>query len=121
MWRMNATSASTRPPRVATRRSWRRRVRLDAASRIGKRVPMFPIRDHNPTLRTPFVVYALIAANVFVFALQVPYMADERELAGFWSDRARYPALVTVYGDYTGIFTSTVLHAGFLPPPVNKL
>jgi membrane associated rhomboid family serine protease len=82
---------------------------------------MFPIRDHNPTLRTPFVVYALIAANVFVFALQVPYMADERELAGFWSDRALYPALVTVYGDYTGIFTSMFLHAGFLHLAGNML
>ena len=28
---------------------------------------MFPIRDHNPSTRTPFVTYALIAVNVIVF------------------------------------------------------
>jgi membrane associated rhomboid family serine protease len=75
---------------------------------------MFPIRDHNPSLSRPFVVYALIALNVLVFALQLPYMADERALAGFWGDRALYPVAVTRDGDYTGIFTSMFLHAGIL-------
>ena len=28
---------------------------------------MFPIRDHNPSGRTPFVTYALIVANVAIF------------------------------------------------------
>ena len=28
---------------------------------------MFPIRDHNPSGRTPFVTYALIAINMLVF------------------------------------------------------
>ena len=28
---------------------------------------MFPIRDHNPSGRTPFVTYGLIAANVVIF------------------------------------------------------
>ncbi|MEO1120962.1 MAG: rhomboid family intramembrane serine protease, partial [Pseudomonadota bacterium] len=28
---------------------------------------MFPIRDHNPSQRTPFVTYALIALNVLIF------------------------------------------------------
>ena len=30
---------------------------------------MFPIRDHNPSGRTPYVTYALIAANFGVFVL----------------------------------------------------
>ena len=30
---------------------------------------MFPIRDHNPSEKTPFVTLALIALNVAVFAL----------------------------------------------------
>ncbi|WP_413876042.1 rhomboid family intramembrane serine protease [Albidovulum sp.] len=75
---------------------------------------MFPIRDHNPSLSRPFVIYALIALNVLVFALQLPYMADERALTGFWGDRALYPVAVTRDGDYTGIFTSMFLHAGIL-------
>lgn len=75
---------------------------------------MFPIRDHNPSLGTPFVVYALIAANALVFLLQLPYMGNDRALAAFWGDRALYPVAVTEYGDYTGIFTSMFLHAGWM-------
>ena len=82
---------------------------------------MFPIRDHNPSLGTPYVVYALIAANILVFLVQLPYMADERALAGFWGDRALYPAAVTRYGDYTGIFTSMFLHAGIMHIAGNML
>lgn len=82
---------------------------------------MFPIRDHNPSERRPLVVYALIALNLAVFALQLPYMGDERALAGFWGDMALYPAAVTRYGDYTGIFTSMFLHAGFLHIAGNML
>lgn len=75
---------------------------------------MFPIRDHNPSHRTPFVVYALIAVNVLIFLVQLPYMADERALAGFWADRALYPVLVTEHISYTGILTSMFLHAGWM-------
>ena len=82
---------------------------------------MFPIRDHNPSEHTPYVVYALIAINVLVFALQLPYMSDDRALAGFWADRALYPAAVTRYGDYTGIFTSMFLHAGWMHIAGNML
>ncbi len=28
---------------------------------------MFPIRDHNPSEKTPYVTYGLIAGNVIVF------------------------------------------------------
>ena len=82
---------------------------------------MFPIRDHNPSETTPYVVYALIAINIAVFALQLPYMSDERALSGFWADRALYPSDVTLHGDYTGIFTSMFLHAGFMHIAGNML
>ena len=75
---------------------------------------MFPIRDHNPSGRTPYVVYALIAINVAVFLLQLPYSGNDRALAGFWGNFALYPAAVTQYGDYTGILTSMFLHAGWM-------
>ena len=75
---------------------------------------MFPIRDHNPSERTPYVLYALIAVNVLVFLVQLPHMSSERALMVFWADRALYPVAVTKYGDYTGIFTSMFLHAGWL-------
>lgn len=75
---------------------------------------MFPIRDHNPSETRPFVVWALIAINALVFALQLPIMGDERALDAFWREFALYPALVTEYGDYTGILTSMFLHAGWM-------
>ena len=75
---------------------------------------MFPIRDHNPSGRTPYVVYALIAINVAVFLLQLPYSGNDRALAGFWGNFALYPAAVTRDGDYTGILTSMFLHAGWM-------
>ncbi|HEX5819687.1 MAG TPA: rhomboid family intramembrane serine protease [Gemmatimonadales bacterium] len=41
---------------------------------------MFPLRDDNPTLRTPVVTYALIAANVAVWVL-VQGMGSDPQLA----------------------------------------
>ena len=75
---------------------------------------MFPIRDHNPSGGRPYVVYALIAINVAVFLLQLPYSGNDRALAGFWGNFALYPAAVTRDGDYTGILTSMFLHAGWM-------
>ena len=75
---------------------------------------MFPIRDHNPSGGRPYVVYALIAINIAVFLLQLPYSGNDRALAGFWGNFALYPAAVTQYGDYTGILTSMFLHAGWM-------
>ena len=37
---------------------------------------MFPIRDHNPSGRTPFVTYALVAINVVVFLSYFPSKTD---------------------------------------------
>ena len=37
---------------------------------------MLPIRDHNPSERTPFVTYALIAINVVVFVWQYGVLHD---------------------------------------------
>ena len=39
---------------------------------------MFPIRDHNPSGRTPYVVYALMAANILIFISYAGAMDDAR-------------------------------------------
>ena len=31
---------------------------------------MFPIRDHNPSDKVPYVTFALIAANVAIFLIE---------------------------------------------------
>ncbi|MCV2873854.1 rhomboid family intramembrane serine protease [Defluviimonas sp. WL0050] len=82
---------------------------------------MFPIRDHNPSERTPYVVYALIAANAIAFLLQLPYTGSERAMLGFWRDWAMIPAAVTQGGEVHGIFTSMFLHAGLMHLAGNML
>ncbi|MCB2135048.1 MAG: rhomboid family intramembrane serine protease [Rhodobacteraceae bacterium] len=73
---------------------------------------MLPIRDHNPSERTPFVTYALIALNVMIFLLQPSISGDDMALASFWRNWAMIPAAVTQGGEYQGILTSMFLHAG---------
>lgn len=82
---------------------------------------MFPLRDHNPSERTPYVLYALIAANLAAFLLQMPYTGSERAMLGFWRDWAMIPVVVTQGGEWHGIFTSMFLHAGLLHLAGNML
>ncbi|WP_145103994.1 rhomboid family intramembrane serine protease [Cereibacter sediminicola] len=74
---------------------------------------MFPIRDHNPSGRTPHVTYALIAANVLIFLL-MHYGAPSRlalEVALFnWG---LVPAELLQGTGYEGILTSMFLHGGW--------
>jgi len=46
---------------------------------------MFPIRDHNPSERTPYVTYALIAANILIFLSYWPLQTNDASTLGpFW-------------------------------------
>lgn len=78
---------------------------------------MFPIRDHNPSLRTPFVTYALIAVNVAVFVLGMPLMQDERALYEFYASWALIPAI----SDPLTFVSSQFLHGGLLHLAGNML
>ncbi len=82
---------------------------------------MFPIRDHNPSQRTPFVTYALIAANLLVYLYQLQFGGDENAMAQFLYDWALFPAAVTEGGEVRGLFTHMFLHAGFLHLAGNML
>ena len=74
---------------------------------------MFPIRDHNPSERTPWVVYALIAANVAVFLYQLPIM-DTRDILFFYDDWAMIPAEIAAGRDYHTLVTYQFLHGGWM-------
>ncbi len=82
---------------------------------------MFPIRDHNPSGRTPYVTYALIAANILIFIGYWPLFGDERALMRFYFDYAMIPAKVTQGGVWSGIVTSMFLHGGLLHLAGNML
>ncbi|AUH35372.1 rhomboid family intramembrane serine protease [Paracoccus tegillarcae] len=72
---------------------------------------MFPIRDHNPSERTPYVTYTLLALNVLMFVLTQGWSDQFNEL---WARLALYP-LAVIHGDMTwGLVTHMFLHAGFL-------
>ncbi|WP_072776702.1 rhomboid family intramembrane serine protease [Marivita hallyeonensis] len=75
---------------------------------------MFPIRDHNPSGRTPFVTYILIAANVLIFLSYWPLMQDERAIMQVYFDYALIPALVNEGLGFSGFFTSMFLHGSIM-------
>ena len=75
---------------------------------------MFPIRDHNPSLRTPYVTYALIAANILIFAAYWPYFSDEVAIASFFDDWAMIPAEVSDGQQVYTLITSMFLHGGLM-------
>ncbi|OGO54495.1 MAG: hypothetical protein A2V85_05430 [Chloroflexi bacterium RBG_16_72_14] len=85
---------------------------------------MIPLRDANPTRRTPVVTLALIAACGIVFAWQLGLLAQggDEALNAFIVERGTVPAELSAAigrGDWLsdpvlGVFTSMFLHAGWL-------
>lgn len=72
---------------------------------------MFPIRDHNPSERTPFVTYILVAINVIIFLGQLGL--DDRALGeAFWTWGVVPERIVNGDGLET-LITSQFLHSGF--------
>lgn len=72
---------------------------------------MFPIRDHNPSQRTPFVTWAIVALNIVMYVLTLPGNEAGEAL---WVRLALYPVAVT-QGEYLwGLLSHMFLHAGLM-------
>lgn len=82
---------------------------------------MFPIRDHNPSERIPYVTYALIAINVLVFLMVLPISGNEYKLSAFYRDFATVPGFITDGQNMHTILTSMFLHGGWLHLAGNML
>lgn len=82
---------------------------------------MFPIRDHNPSNKTPFVTYALIAANVLVFIGYWQLFSDDHALARFFSRWALVPQSISDGRNLYTLATSMFLHGGVLHLAGNML
>jgi len=82
---------------------------------------MFPIRDHNPSEKTPYVTYVLMAANILVFLLALPLYSDPQRLQYFFFDWALIPAAVSQGEHLHGFLTSMFLHGGFMHLAGNML
>ena len=76
---------------------------------------MFPIRDHNPSGRVPYVVYALILANVAVFALTwLDLQMDVRAMSQFYADWGLQPVELSNGQALHTVFTSMFVHGSLL-------
>lgn len=75
---------------------------------------MFPIRDHNPSGRVPYVTYALMAANVGIFLSYVGLFNDPAGLNRFFYDWAMIPARLSVGNGYYTVVSSMFLHGGWM-------
>lgn len=84
---------------------------------------MFPLSDDNPTRITPYVTYAIIAANVLVFLYELSLTPQElqtffyswavvpRQLSASFAGASVGPAPLP---EWTTLITSQFLHGGFL-------
>jgi membrane associated rhomboid family serine protease len=75
---------------------------------------MLPIRDHNPSEKTPWVTRALIAANVIAFLFYSQAMADPAAFALLLERWALIPARIAAGEGHVTFLTSMFMHAGLL-------
>ena len=82
---------------------------------------MFPLRDHNPSGRTPYVTWLLIAINVIVFASYAAKFTDNQAISAFFGSYALIPARISSGDGYYTVVTSMFLHGGFMHIAGNML
>ena len=82
---------------------------------------MFPLRDHNPSGRTPFVTYALMAANIAVFVMMLGQQGDPHAVQALYEGWAMIPARISSGEGFATFVTSTFLHGGLMHLAGNML
>jgi membrane associated rhomboid family serine protease len=75
---------------------------------------MFPIRDHNPSGRVPFITYALIGLNVAIFLLVISTQTTDRAMTYFLYDWGLVPARISTGTGYGQVLTSMFLHGSWM-------
>ncbi|MCK8462983.1 rhomboid family intramembrane serine protease [Aliiroseovarius sp. S1339] len=75
---------------------------------------MFPIRDHNPSERTPYVTYGLIAINLIVFLMMLPFYSDEAASGRVFVQYGAIPMRLMSGEGLETIITSMFIHGGFM-------
>ncbi|UYV39501.1 rhomboid family intramembrane serine protease [Rhodobacteraceae bacterium D3-12] len=83
---------------------------------------MFPIRDHNPSGRTPFVTYALIGLNVLIFISYYTALFNEpMALNIMFYEWGIVPREISLGSGYATLLTSMFLHGGIMHLAGNML
>ena len=75
---------------------------------------MFPIRDHNPSLRFPYITYGFILINTFIFVSYWPILGDPSKINPLFQNWALVPASIKEGGAYLGLLTSIFFHGSFM-------
>lgn len=94
---------------------------LDAIRPIAQRTRMFPIRDHNPSGRTPYVTYLLMAANIAVFFSYAALFDTPRDLNLLFMQFGAVPARLASGDGALTLLTSMFMHAGWMHLAGNML
>lgn len=82
---------------------------------------MFPIRDHNPSERVPYITYALIALNVAIWVYGALVLTSDRQIGQLYYDYAMIPARISAGENYISLITAVFLHAGIMHLAGNML
>ena len=82
---------------------------------------MFPIRDHNPSRRTPYVTYALLAANILIFLSYAHLLNDDDALFYFFDTWGMTPGYIIDGRHWSTLITHMFLHGGWLHLAGNML
>ncbi len=82
---------------------------------------LIPIRDHNPSTRRPYVTYALLAANVIIFALYSPLFADDYALMRFFQEWGMLPARLSHGEGHITLISHQFLHGDLIHLGSNML
>ena len=82
---------------------------------------MFPIRDHNPSGRRPYVTWTLMAANIGLFLVYWPQLDSEWAEMRFFSEWGVTPYRVSAGAGLHTLATSMFLHAGWMHLAGNML
>ena len=82
---------------------------------------MFPIRDHNPSGRTPYVTYALILINVGVFLAYWLTLTDENQLGLFFYTWGLVPDRTMAGVSLPTLISHMFLHGGWMHLAGNML
>lgn len=87
-----------------------RRARASQAFHTGPR--MIPIRDHNPSTRTPWVTWSLIVVNIAIYLWMVVTLDTGDDLARLYYDWAMIPVRLTALENPVALLSSLFLHGG---------
>ncbi|MCX7560740.1 rhomboid family intramembrane serine protease [Sulfitobacter sp. F26204] len=82
---------------------------------------MFPIRDHNPSGRVPYVTYILMAFNIGLFLSYVPLLPNDPALYAFYDSYAMVPLRISNGYGFHSLLTSQFLHGGWMHLAGNML